>query len=561
MKTWQFMWRLAHYRWRIFLTHFFIRLFFDLSLLLPGLILRALFNALSQNESTGLTLWTLIAGWIAIMFTYIPFELAITALKDTARYTYSGLLQANLCISIFKRPGSIAMPISSGEAITYFRDDVDYIADYMHWPIDMLAFALFACAAFGIMVFINPIVTIGALIPVLAIIIMTRIASARLERYRIAYRKSSALVTDALAEMFAAVQAIQLAGKEKNVVAHFDKLNENRKRFALQDFLLDKFLESVFRNTLQIATGLILILAAHTISKRVFTVGDFTLFMAYLPYLTEFTYYTGILLTRYIQAGVSFKRLVSLLQGESAQNLVEYRPLSLNNVPVIPQRVKNIREQLVSLEVDDLSFHYPGTPFGTFDISFKIHRGDFLVVTGPLGSGKTTLLKVILGLLPKDKGAIYWNSEIVTDPAQFFVPPHSAYTPQVARLFSTTLKDNILLGLPEERVDLWRAIKLSLLEQDIEQLPEGINTLVGPSGVKLSGGQIQRTAAARMFVRNPELLVLDDISSALDIDTEARLWDNIFAQKQYTCIAVSDRPFVLRRATHIITLKDGKMLG
>lgn len=556
MKTWQLIWRLALYKHRSYSAHFFVRLLFDLSLLLPGLILRALFNALTSYQVTDFTSWTFIAAWITVMFTYIPFELSITALKETARYLYAALLQANVSMSIFKRPGATALLISSGEAITYFRDDVDYIADYMHWPIDMLAFALFAIIAFSIMIFINPLVTIGALIPVLAIIIMTRFASARLERYRIAHRNASAAVTDSLGEMFSAVQAIQLANKEKKVVEHFSKLNNIRKRVALKDLLFDKLLDSVFKNMLQLATGLILILAARSSTTRPFTVGDFTLFMAYLPYLTEFTYYVGILLTRYVQAGVSFKRLGFLLGKEPIEQLVNYHPLT-SSVPVVPSSFES--GPLETLEVYNLNYQYPHTQFKISDISFRVQRGDFVVITGPLGSGKTTLLRLLLGLIAKDSGEIYWNNQLVIDPSTFFVPPRSAYTPQVPKLFSTTIKENILLGLPEDKVDLRRAIKLALLEPDLEQLPEGLNTVVGAGGTKLSGGQIQRTAAARMLVRNPDLLVFDDISSALDVRTETQLWDNIFAQKQYTCIAVSDRPFVIERATTVITLKDGRM--
>ena len=95
------------------------------------------------------------------------------------------------------------------------------------------------------------------------------------------------------------------------------------------------------------------------------------------------------------------------------------------------------------------------------------------------------------------------------------------------RLFSEPLRDNILLGLPEDKVDLPGAIYSSVLEQDVAALEKGLDTLVGPRGVRLSGGQVQRSAAARMFVRDPELLVFDDLSSALDVETEQMLWKRL----------------------------------
>jgi ATP-binding cassette subfamily B protein len=181
------------------------------------------------------------------------------------------------------------------------------------------------------------------------------------------------------------------------------------------------------------------------------------------------------------------------------------------------------------------------------------------VVTGRIGSGKTTVLKALLGLVPLDGGGIVWNGQRVDDPASFLVPPRSAYTPQVPRLFSETLRDNILMGLPPEQVDLKGALHLAVMERDVAAMEIGLDTLIGPKGVRLSGGQVQRAAAARMFVRDAELLVFDDLSSALDVDTERVLWERLFEQRQATCLVVSHRRAALRRADNIIVLKDGRI--
>jgi ATP-binding cassette, subfamily B, bacterial len=186
-----------------------------------------------------------------------------------------------------------------------------------------------------------------------------------------------------------------------------------------------------------------------------------------------------------------------------------------------------------------------------------VDRGTLTVITGRIGSGKTTLLRALLGLLPMDTGTIEWNGAQVDSPGDFFVPPRSAYTAQVPRLFSDSLRSNILLGIDADDETVMASIQNAVMEKDLEELEHGLDTKVGPKGVKLSGGQLQRAAAARMFVRDPELMVFDDLSSALDVETERVLWQRVFAREGATCLAVSHRRTALRRADRVIVLKEG----
>ncbi|MCX6050423.1 MAG: ABC transporter ATP-binding protein, partial [Chloroflexi bacterium] len=260
--------------------------------------------------------------------------------------------------------------------------------------------------------------------------------------------------------------------------------------------------------------------------------------------------------------GISLQRLLDLLPGASPQALVQHEPLYLwrTQPPELPYRAKTPEDHLVSLQAVDLGYHYPGSERGIARVNLTLKRGTITVVTGRIGSGKTTFLRTLLGLLPKTTGKIYWNDQLVDDPASFFVPPRCAYTAQTPRLFSERLLDNILMGLPEEKVNLQAALQAAVLEQDLATLEQGLETRVGPRGVKLSGGQMQRSAAARMFVRDPELLVFDDLSSALDVETERLLWERLFERATLpTCLVVSHRRTALRRADHIIVLKEGQI--
>jgi ATP-binding cassette subfamily B protein len=181
------------------------------------------------------------------------------------------------------------------------------------------------------------------------------------------------------------------------------------------------------------------------------------------------------------------------------------------------------------------------------------------VITGRVGAGKTTLLRTLLGLLPRESGEICWNGRVVADAAAFLVPPRCAYTAQVPRLFNETLRQNMLLGLPDSQAALSMAVRSAVLERDVLSLAAGLDTPVGSGGIMLSGGQAQRVAAARMFLRSAELLVIDDLSSALDVETERALWERLPAGGDVTCLAVSHRPAALARADQIIVLKDGRV--
>ena len=142
------------------------------------------------------------------------------------------------------------------------------------------------------------------------------------------------------------------------------------------------------------------------------------------------------------------------------------------------------------------------------------------------------------------------------------VPPRVAYVPQVPRLFSEPLADAVLLGLPDERLDT--ALHLACMEDDLAAMPHGIDTVVGSRGVRLSGGQVQRVAAARALARRPALLVVDDLSSALDAATEAALWDRILTAVDLDgtgVLVVTHRPAGLARADEVVTLEAGRRVG
>jgi ATP-binding cassette subfamily B protein len=272
----------------------------------------------------------------------------------------------------------------------------------------------------------------------------------------------------------------------------------------------------------------------------------------------DLTTFAGMLAARYKQLDVSVQRMYHLMENAPLNALVEHANVDLEGpLPEVIYATKTASDSLSSLSANQLTFHYAGSTNGIDDVSLKIQRGTLTVITGRIGSGKTTLLRALLGLLPIDSGEIRWNDQLLTSPGDFLIPPRCAYTAQVPRLFSNTLRNNILLGLEKSDEEIYKATKLAVMDRDMEELEDKLETMVGARGVKLSGGQAQRSAAARMFIREPELVVFDDLSSALDVETESQLWERIFSNNKMTCLVVSHRRPLLRRADHIIVLKDG----
>ncbi|MBP7689590.1 MAG: ABC transporter ATP-binding protein [Thermoflexales bacterium] len=564
MKTYHYLWRMVRYRFWLYLADAVTWTLIHLAPLIPGLISRAYFDTLTGEATATLSVESIVV--LLLMFALVRIVFFVTGfISDSPhRFHMSHLLRLNLFKRILDLPGAKALPVSPGDAISYFHDDARQVEDGISWTLDMIGMILFSAFALSILLSINAEIALLVFAPLAFVVAISQAASGRIQRYRRASRTAEAAVSDSLGEMFEAAQAIKVAGAEDHVIAHFRQLNETRRATALKDVVFTEGLNSISTSTVSLGTGLILLLGATAMQNGTFTVGDFALFVYYLNFVTDFTRFFGMFLANYKQSTVAFDRLNVLMQGASPQRIVEPNTLHLlDDLPPIEQPTPD-GDHLQTLDVIDLTYQHPETGRGIEHINLRLERGSFTAITGRIGSGKSTLVRVLLGLLPKDSGEIRWNDHAIADAASFFVPPHSAYTPQTPRLFSESLTDNILLGLAVDDDRVRAALHAAVLDHDVASFEDGLNTLVGPRGVRLSGGQMQRTAAARMFVRQADLLVLDDLSSALDVDTERILWERLFADRAQTaerptCLIITHRRAALRQADRILVLKDGRI--
>lgn len=568
------LWKLICYRPGVYLVNCLLWTIIHMWPLIPGLLADKFFDQMSKTNQMGSSIWSILA-LIIITSAFSLLGIYSGARVDIYhRSLISSLLRRNLLENILKRPGASSITTSQGEVLNCFRDDTRQVEDAISWILDIIGALAFAIGALVILLSINVKITLLVFTPLVAVIIAARAASEKVEEYRKASREATAQVTGAIGEMFSSVQAIKVAGAEENVLENLKKLSKERHKLMLKDSVLTQFLDSIFWNTVGLGTGLILLLAAKLMKTGSFGIGDFTLFVYYLPYVADFTHFFGNFIAFFKQTEVSICRMTGLLDGEKTEKLAEHNQLSISkyghamkkkidthedNINALNSFKKTEYSKKSILEVNKLSYKYPKSDGGLENINFRVKENSFTVITGRIGSGKSTLLKVLLGLLPKDSGDIYWKENIVDKPEEFFVPPHTAYTSQIPHLFSDSIKNNILYGIENDNADINSAIYSAVLEKDIKSFEKGLDTLVGNKGLKLSGGQLQRVAAARMFARNAEVYVFDDISSALDVETENELWTRLFNNPKSTCIAVSTRKTALLRADHIIVLKDGKV--
>jgi ATP-binding cassette, subfamily B, bacterial len=560
INMWPFNWRLITYRPWPYAVYSFLHMAFFILQVIPGLIEKSIFDTLSGAAPATLGLWGLLT-------LYLSTELARQATSFgeiwayyTFQYTAGALLRFNLFASILRRPGAQVLPVATGDAINRFENDVMETSDFPMWLPDIAGQTSAALIAIVIMARINLPVTLVIFLPLAITFVVSRMAWRRIHHYYHAGRTASGHVTGFLAELLGAVQAVKVANAEKVVVGHLRALNEARRKAMVSTRLFRELLDSISDNAVTFGIGVILLLAGQAMAAKTFTVGDFALFVSYLWFTTSLPSQWGMFIGDVKQQDVSLQRMVELIPDEPSRVLMQHAPVyERAQFPALVHTEKTAAHRLETLTIRGLTYHYPGTTNGVSDIHLQLARGSFTVITGRIGSGKTTLLRALLGLLPQDAGEIYWNGDRVSDAAAFFKPPYSAYVAQVPRLFSDTLYNNILLGIPAERANLARALHSAVLEQDVQDMPAGLATVIGPRGIRLSGGQAQRAAAARLFVRDPELLVFDDLSSALDVETERAFWERVFARQEVTCLVVTHRRAALQRADQIIVLKDGRL--
>ena len=216
---------------------------------------------------------------------------------------------------------------------------------------------------------------------------------------------------------------------------------------------------------------------------------------------------------------------------------------------------------LGDIEFRNLTFQYPLSAGPSLkDVSLLIPDGSTVGIVGRTGSGKTTLFRILLRLYPFDDGKVFIGGADINRIEFVHLRSVSGYVPPDATLFSATIAENIAFGQPYNRSQLQQAAQMAVVREDIDSKPEGFGAVLGEKGIRLSGGQRQRVAVARALIRQPSLLLLDDVFSALDYRTQAELIENLRAvETDRTTLIVSQRVAAVKHANFIIVMDDGRI--
>jgi ATP-binding cassette, subfamily B, bacterial len=515
----------------------------------PGWLISKLFDELEHTGATS-RFWSLL---VALLATHLGAALLIFAAHRTyvqGTEAAKALTRANVVNAQLASGGSEAAPrtVPIGDVLARLRDDpFDVLFLIDNW-VDLLGALIYGGGAVWLLARIDPWATLAGVGPMIAIGFANRFVGNAARKYRSRSRTAASAVGDFLTSAFEASLTVKVAGAQTDVLRRLDQLTATRAHAAVRDGTWNEVVWTINSAAADAFVGVALLVA----SRHRLSAGDITLFASYLAGMGWLPMRIGSIIVGRRRYQVSAARLDALLAASgngAVDRLIEHRPLPILGGPPAARPLSSARIPLTRLEVRGLTI----VGRGLDHIDLTIERGSLTIVSGPVGSGKTSLLRALIGLLDIDDGSVLWNGSLIADRAAFFVPPQCSFVAQVPRLFAESLADNLRLGHSISNGDVQRAIDLAAFAPDVAELPHGLDTLVGARGVRLSGGQAQRAAAARALVHRPELLVLDDLTSALDVETELELWEGL-ATAGYTVLAASNRPVALARADQVIAL-------
>ena len=536
-----------------------------------GVIQRGFVDAVASGEANT---WWWAAGAVGFGAVRALHFLAAVTVEPWTQSRGAATIAVNAVEGALRARSWPLLPVSPGEAVGRLRDDAAVIGRFTTYLGDPVGQVILGGSAWWFLAARDPWIAAGAFLPIVVLGVVAQVASPLVSRTRRAAADGVSAVTDLLADAFAHAAAVRLEGATERLVAAVAARGEVRRAAAVREALVAQGVGAAWRHVGTVASGALLLASVSGLADGRVSAGDVALGVALTQSLTFLGEVYGELMLLARGSVVAFGRIGVLVPGQPLASLGARRALSLSGLgPSAPPRPAiSGSDALRELSVHGLSFRHGGAGGGIHAATFSATAGTLVAVTGPAGGGKSTLVRAMLGLVPAS-GEVRWNGRIVEDRGGWLVPPRLSWTPQSPRLFSGSVRENVL-GVPDgigqagavgsadaaEAARLNRAIWLAGLDVDLATGSLSLDARVGPRGLRLSGGQQQRVAAARMFATGAPVIVVDDVSSALDEATESVVWDRVLgdAGAGMTVVAVTNRPSVIARASLVLVVESGR---
>lgn len=384
--------------------------------------------------------------------------------------------------------------------------------------------------------------------PLVLIIPLVYLFSTRVQRKYRQQRESTGDITAVLENVISGISVVQAYNAQEWEANRVDEESTAYREQAIgasRD--RNRFLPGLYAIA-GIAFGLLVTVGGYLTKSGDISTGQLVTFLLISTRMTMPMFIFGMLVNQLQKGEASARRVFALVDLE----------------PTITDKpdAKELDGAIKSVEFENVHFTYPGTSTKVLaGISFKVEAGQFLGVMGHTGAGKTTILKLLMRYYEPQDGRVLVNGVDVQDLTLDSVRAAMGFVSQEPFLFFGTLKQNVSYNRKAEDEEVMKALELAGAAEFVSDFEDGLETMVGDRGTKLSGGQRARVSLARALLKSPSLLVLDEASSALDAETEKRIQENLLASgSDRTTIAVAHRLSTIRNAEEIISMVDGAIV-
>lgn len=388
-------------------------------------------------------------------------------------------------------------------------------------------------------------VTIVYLAAVPLISIISWLLSRRMKRLQEHIMNKSSVLNGKTTEVLHNIELIKSLGLTNEQVDHLDRNNNRILDLEVMKIKLNRKLGFYQGTMVNVVRSMMMVVLLLLIFKQELSPGQYFTFLLYSMFLFNPLQELGNVLKTGREAQVSLKQLATLLE----------KPFEKR--PDAPEAI----EQITSLAFDKVSFSYPGNRGGLKEVSFIVNKGDTVAFVGPSGSGKSTIVKLLLRLYAAESGIIYFNGTRAKILEKDDIRNRTGIVTQETQLFSGTIGDNLkLVNATASDEDCMDVLEKAACHKLIERAENKLQTLIGESGMKISGGERQRLAIARALMRKPDILIFDEATSALDSLTEkeiTRTMRELSAFGEHMTIMIAHRLSTIKHADRIFVLEHG----